>query len=150
MKFINLFKGLVCLTLFITSSSFALSNEQQIATLLSSTFDNPTAKVKTSPIVVEGDIAIADWIQGEKGGRALLKKSKDKWEITACGGGGFKHPEALIQAGVQQSVANRLTTKLADAEKKLSAKQIQMFDSFGETVSMDRGHDNHHQQMNKH
>ena len=106
--------------------------------------------MKTSPIVVERDIAIADWIQGEKGGRALLKKSKDKWEITACGGGGFKHPEALIQAGVQQSVANRLTTKLADAEKKLSAKQIQMFDSFGETVSMDRGHDNHHQQMNKH
>jgi hypothetical protein len=56
----------------------------------------------------------------------------------------------LIQAGVEQSVASRLTTKLANAEKKLPAKQIQMFDSFGQTVSMEQGHDAHHQQMNKH
>jgi hypothetical protein len=80
----------------------------------------------------------------------LLKKSNGKWEISACGGSGFKQSESLIQAGVEQSVASRLTTKLANAEKKLPAKQIQMFDSFGQTVSMEQGHDAHHQQMNKH
>ena len=143
-------RGIICLTVLVSNLSYAISNEQQIRSLLSNTFDSPNAKVKTSPVIVDGDIAIADWIQGEKGGRALLKKSNGKWEISACGGSGFKQSESLIQAGIEQSIASRLTTKLANAEKKLPAKQIQMFDSFGQTVSMEQGHDAHHQQMNKH
>ena len=143
-------RGTICLTVLFSNLSYAISNEQQIRSLLSNTFDSPSAKVKTSPVIVDGDIAIADWIQGEKGGRALLKKSNGKWEISACGGSGFKQSESLIQAGIEQRIASRLTTKLANAEKKLPAKQIQMFDSFGQTVSMEQGHDAHHQQMNKH
>lgn len=93
-------RGTICLTVLFSNLSYAISNEQQIRSLLSNTFDSPSAKVKTSPVVVDGDIAIADWIQGEKGGRALLKKSNGKWEISACGGSGFKQSESLIQAGI--------------------------------------------------
>ena len=40
-----------------------------IAALLHGMFDKPGVTLKVSPVVVAGDCAIADWSQGEMGGR---------------------------------------------------------------------------------
>lgn len=103
---------------------------QQIRALLSSMFDKPDSKLETSPVVVAGDYAIADWTQGEKGGRALLHRAKDKWELMLCAGDSIKEAKALVDAGIPHETANALATELADAEGSVSADRLKRFSLF--------------------
>jgi hypothetical protein len=111
-------------------------SQEKIKALISKTFDQPNQKVKTNPIVVEGKVAIADWIQGQKGGRALLRRKHDEWEIIACGGAGFKDPNGIAAVGISKEIAKNITVKLSAAESKLSTQQVKQFDSFDGVVNM--------------
>ena len=113
--------------------------QEKIKALISKTFDQPNLKVRTSPIVIEQKVAIADWIQGDKGGRALLRRKHNEWEIIACGGSGFKDPGGIAAIGISKEIATNITTKLKDAEAKLSPQQIKQFDSFDGVVNMVHG-----------
>ncbi|MBK9521481.1 MAG: copper uptake system-associated protein [Rhodocyclaceae bacterium] len=107
--------------------------QKSIRSLISKTFDQPSLKVDTGPIAIVQDFAIADWIQGEKGGRALLRQQHGKWEIIACGGDGFKEVKALKDAGIDIATAQSLITQLNDAEKNLNADRVKRFGLFGMT-----------------
>ena len=120
----------------------------RIQKLISTTFDRPDLKVQTDPIVIEGKVAIADWIQGEKGGRALLRRKHADWEIIACGGAGFKDPSAIASAGISKGIAQKITAKLRTAEASLSAQKIKQLDSFDGVVTM--GHGMQHGSDSKH
>jgi hypothetical protein len=48
-------------------------DEGAISNLLHATFDRPEAQLTIAPIVVVGNNAVAGWVQGEMGGRALLR-----------------------------------------------------------------------------
>jgi hypothetical protein len=111
-------------------------SQEKIKALISKTFDQPNQKVKTNQIVVEGKVAIADWIQGQKGGRALLRRKHDEWEIIACGGAGFKDPNGIAAVGISKEIAKNITVKLSAAESKLSTQQVKQFDSFDGVVNM--------------
>jgi len=123
-------------------------SRERIQKLISKTFDRPDLKVQTDPIVIEGKVAIADWIQGEKGGRALLTRKHVDWEIIACGGAGFKDPAVIAAAGISKRIANNITAKLKTAESSLSAQKIKQLDSFDGVVTM--GHGMHHGSDSKH
>jgi hypothetical protein len=123
-------------------------SQEKIKTLISKSFDQPNLKVKTSPIVIEGKVAIADWTQGQKGGRALLRRKHDDWEIIACGGSGFKDPEGVAAIGISKEIATNITAKLKDAEARLSPQQVKQFDSFDGVVNM--VHDAKHSPNSKH
>jgi hypothetical protein len=110
----------------------------RIQKLISTTFDRPGLKVQTDPIVIEGKVAIADWIQGEKGGRALLTRKHVDWEIIACGGAGFKDPSVIAGAGISKRIANNITEKLKIAEAKLPPQKVKQLDSFDGVVTMGR------------
>jgi hypothetical protein len=110
----------------------------RIQKLISTTFDRPDLKVQTDPIVIEGKVAIADWIQGEKGGRALLTRKHVDWEIIACGGPGFKDPSVIAGAGISKRIANNITEKLKIAEAKLPPQKVKQLDSFDGVVTMGR------------
>jgi hypothetical protein len=110
----------------------------RIQTLISTTFDRPDLKVQTDPIVIEGKVAIADWIQGGKGGRALLTRKHVDWEIIACGGAGFKDPSVIAGAGISKRIANNITEKLKIAEAKLPPQKVKQLDSFDGVVTMGR------------
>jgi hypothetical protein len=120
----------------------------RIQKLISTTFDRPDLKVQTDPIVIEGKVAIADWIQGEKGGRALLTRKHVDWEIIACGGAGFKDPAVIAAAGISKRIANNITEKLKTAEAKLPPQKIKQLDSFDGVVTM--GHNMRHGSVSKH
>jgi len=109
------------------------SPQQQIRTLLSITFDQPNHKVEASPIAVANDYAIADWIQGEKGGRALLRRTNGKWEIMACGGDALKDIKALNDAGISTATAKNIVAQLTKAEQSISADRVKRFGLFGMT-----------------
>jgi hypothetical protein len=113
-------------------------SRERIQKLISKTFDRPDLKVQTDPIVIEGKVAIADWIQGEKGGRALLTRKHVDWEIIACGGAGFKDPSVIAAAGISKRIANNITEKLKIAEAKLPPQKIKQLDSFDGVVTMGR------------
>lgn len=114
-------------------------SQEKIKALISKSFDQPNLKVITSPIVIEGKVAIADWIQGQKGGRALLRRRHEDWEIIACGGSGFKDSEGIAAIGISKEIATNITAKLKDAEAKLPAQKIKQFDSFDGVVNMVHG-----------
>jgi hypothetical protein len=123
-------------------------SRERIQKLISKTFDRPDLKVQSDPIVIEGKVAIADWVQGEKGGRALLTRKHADWEIIACGGAGFKDPSAIASAGISKEIANNITAKLKTAELSLSPQKIKQLDSFDGVVTM--GHGMQHGSDSKH
>ena len=123
-------------------------SQGKIQELISKTFDKPGLKVKTAPIVIEGKVAIADWTQGQKGGRALLRRKHHDWEIIACGGTGFKDPEGIAANGISKVIATNITAKLKDAEARLSPQEVKQFDSFDGVVNM--VHDAKHSLNTKH
>lgn len=114
-------------------------SQEKIKELISKTFDQPKNPVKTNPIVIEGKVAIADWTQGQKGGRALLKRKHHDWEIIACGGAGFKDASNIAAAGISKKIASNITTKLSIAESKLPPQLVKQFDSFDGVVNMVHG-----------
>jgi hypothetical protein len=122
-----------------TVSVRAADDVPRIQALLSHTYDRPEHKVDTSPVVVEGDYALADWIQGEMGGRALLQRRNGRWEIVACGGDGFKDPAQLGDAGLSAGVARRLIAKLEAAEQSIDPARVKRFDLFGKAGAVMNG-----------
>lgn len=110
---------------------------QAVRDRLAHTFDRPGARLVTGPIVVEQDYAIADWMQGGSGGRALLQKRKAGWSIVSCGGESIKAQETLTSAGLPKAQAAALLLKLRQAEQQQPAAKLQAFDHF-------RGRNSHH------
>jgi hypothetical protein len=48
------------------------------------TFDEPDHRLEVAPVAVVGDNAVAGWVQGNQGGRALLRKRNGKWVLILC------------------------------------------------------------------
>lgn len=105
--------------------------QQQIRTLISSTYDKPGQPVETSPIAVADDYAVADWSQGQRGGRALLHRIDGQWKIMACGADDLKKTTTLTEAGISSTTANHLVSQLTTAEKSVSPLRLKSFSLFG-------------------
>jgi hypothetical protein len=112
-------------------------NEHQITQVMKQQFDKPEAPLTVTPISVEGDTAVAGWLQGERGGRALLQKDKDRWSIALCGGAGLTQTGALQSTGMQPDAASKLARAIQTAEAALGADQRKRFDSFEGMVKID-------------
>lgn len=121
--------------------SVAIADEVQEATairdLIGTTFDKPALKVHTDPIAIVGDYAIADWIQGNLGGRALVRRrGENKWEIALCAGNGLTEQTTLEHSGIPSTTAKALLEKLAQVEKDVPAARRHKFDLFRDKGSM--------------
>jgi hypothetical protein len=102
-----------------------------------STFDRPDARLTVAPVVVAGGYAVAGWVQGERGGRALLRSEHGKWRLVACAGDAFKEVAVLEQAGIPAPTARTLAQSLVSAEAKLPAAHVQKLSLFEGVVQMD-------------
>ncbi|MBG0810988.1 copper uptake system-associated protein [Methylosinus sp. H3A] len=124
-------------------------DETAVKHLLMQSFDRPDAPLAVDPIVLDGDIAIADWAQGEQGGRALLRRKDGKWEISLCAGDALKQSAALEKLGLARPRAQALAASLAAAERRLSPALLERMSRFDGVVAVDSagGHtplDPHH------
>lgn len=110
--------------------------EAAIKTLMAAQFDRPEQHLKVDPVIVEGDHAIAGWVQGDMGGRALLRRKGQNWQLVLCSGDQIKGADALVKIGLPEPVATSLARRLADAESRLPQATLAMFSKFDGIVMM--------------
>ena len=126
------------------SATHAMTDAQSIEHVMKALFEKPDAPLKVSPISVEGDYAVVGWIQDQRGGRALLKREKNKWSIQVCGGDGLTQANTLTMTGMSSASAKRLAVKISTAEKNIPTEQVKKFALFEGMVKVDGGkHDPH-------
>ena len=111
--------------------------EATIKALMAAQFDQPEQRLMVDPVVIEGDHAIAGWVQGDMGGQALLRRKGQDWQLVLCSGDQIKAADALAQIGLLKPVATLLAKRLAEAESKLPQATLAMFSKFDGIVMMD-------------
>lgn len=112
----------------------------QIAALMRATWDRPDAPLDAGPIVVERDYAIADWTQGDIGGRALLhREAAAGWKVILCAGDGIRNEAGLVAVGVPAATARALAGALQRAEQAAPVPRLQRMSAFQDVVRME-GH----------
>jgi hypothetical protein len=129
--------SLLLTLVMVSTNAIAQQQEKAISGMLHRMFDKPDAMLTVAPIVVSGDHAIADWAQGEMGGRALLRRRHSQWSIVLCTGDEIKTQDAMIKAGVPTEDASSLARDLANAEAALDPKQRAQFSRFEGLLMMD-------------
>lgn len=113
------------------SSAFANQDIANIDHVIRAQWEAPNKPLNIDPVVIEGNYAIAGWAQGERGGRALLRRKDTTWEVFMCGGDGLTNPKVLEQSGLEKNEAAALARKLKEAEQGLSVstrKQLSIFE----------------------
>jgi len=114
------------------------ADDAAIRKVMLATWDKPEPRLEISPVVVVEGWAVAGWTQGERGGRALmLRTRRGDWAVLACSGDALKDPTALEMAGMPEDIARRLATSLTQAEANLPASRLAKFASFEGMVRMD-------------
>jgi hypothetical protein len=122
----------------LTACSADTHDETAIGALMRAMFDRPDAPLDASPIVVSGHFAIADWTQGEMGGRALLQREGSAWRLILCAGDGLRTETGLAGLGVPPADAQALARDLAAAERETSATRLAAMARFEGVVRMER------------
>ncbi len=126
----------------VTTAAQADADQAQIRQLLNHTWHQVQKPLRIGPLVVQGNLAVADWWWQGKGGRAVLKKRANQWKIVFCGGAGVKQPALYAGLGLTEAATAALLNSLQQAESTLSAADVRLLDSFGATVTLDT--DPHH------
>ena len=128
-------------------SNAVLDDVQAVQYVLKKQFDKPNAPLKVMPVSVIENYAVTGWTQGNKGGRALLKKEHGKWSIQVCSGDGLTKVSTLEMTGMDKNAANKLAKGVAIAEKDLSQATLKLFASFEGVVNVNNatydGHSAH-------
>ncbi|WP_424362115.1 copper uptake system-associated protein [Methylocystis parvus] len=135
--------------LWVSTPAFAANDQEAVRDLLLKTFDKPEARLTVDPIVVDGDVAIAGWVQGDLGGRAFLRRKGDAWSIDLCAGDALKESQSLEKLGLQKPRADSLAAAVRTAEKSLNPAVLAKFSRFDGIFAVDEngGHtaaDPHH------
>ena len=105
--------------------------------LLRREYDKPSEPLRLDATAIVEDSAIADWSQGELGGRAFLRRRDGKWSIALCAGDALKSVDALSKLGLPKPQAESLAKKLAEAERLLSRETLGNIARFDRVVEMD-------------
>lgn len=121
--------------------STAAADEQSVAKEMHETWDKPDQPMMLPVIVIHHGMAIADWIQGDKGGRALLKYHPEHqdWHTLLCGGAELTASRHLQEAGMSAADAQSLALLLQQQELALPENQRQQIDSFSGVVKFSKG-----------
>lgn len=124
------------LTLSLVCAVAKAKETTAIEMVLKAQWDKSKHPIRIPVIVMQGDYAIADWIQEQRGGRALLKRDQQNWQTLLCGDANMKQVSNLVSAGVTREDAKHLAAALEQAEKRLSNADTVLIDSFKGIVDL--------------
>lgn len=103
-------------------------------------FGSPRFPIELGPVVISGDHAIADWTQGDYGGRALFERGSYGWILVLCSGDSIRRAENLQRAGVPDFNADWIADQLAKAEADLPPEYLARMKRF---VGTAQDHENY-------
>jgi hypothetical protein len=135
---------LVCMSLLTGLVMAQTPDSDQIRKAMMAVFDKPSDPLKVNPVVVQGGYAVTGWIQGERGGRAVLHKVHGQWHILVCGGDGLREATVLTQTGMSAGAAFSLAKSLASAEARLPPDVLKKLGLFDGIVKVDAVQGVHH------
>ncbi|HHH9558895.1 TPA: copper uptake system-associated protein [Pseudomonas aeruginosa] len=113
---------------------------QSIVHLMKHTWERPDAPLQIEPVTVRGDFAVAGWAQGERGGRALLRRVDGQWQVVLCAGDALRAPDVLRDAGLSDQQAQQMSLAVAQAESDLPEARLRQLSSFEGVQRMDAQH----------
>ncbi len=113
-----------------TTVAMTGDDSADIIALLKAQFDTPETPLTVAPVTVQGQVAIAGWAQGDKGGRAFLRKEAQGWFVEHCAGSALMQTETLVGLGLALPEAESLLTATRAAESTIDPKSVELFDSF--------------------
>jgi hypothetical protein len=110
-------------------------DRRMIRATLEQIWERPGITLKVYPITVMNRHSLAGWVQGKKGGIALLEKADNgNWFISICGDSKLAESARLQAAGMSKSDSIRLAS---DFKKRLlieTDERRELLDSFGKTI----------------
>lgn len=118
--------------LFLCGCSSVADERQAIAQALHQSLDKPTIALDIAPIVVRQNYAVAGWVQGDLGGRALLHRERSHWKIVAQAGKELRDAQFLKAAGMPQDEASALANMLITAERRVSEARLAQLDRYSD------------------
>jgi len=128
----------------ICNVSIADEDSDLIAHVIRQQWQTPDAKLEIAPIVVEGNHAIAGWAHGARGGRALLRRSANGWQVYMCGGDDLTKVHVLEQSGIESVAAKSLADKLITAEQGMGVDARKQLSIFEGVVPVETNHHHAH------
>jgi hypothetical protein len=109
----------------------------EIHALLHTTFDRADQTLELEPTVISGEFAVVDWIQGEFGGRALLKRDSSRgWRVWVCAGDHLKAAKGMMASGVPEVDAGVMADQLAKGEARLPKESLAKMSAFVQVMNM--------------
>ena len=115
----------------------ATADQAEIRQLMRKTWERPDAPLSVEPMVVVENYAIAGWVQDGRGGRALLRKVHQLWDVVLCSGDHLLSADTVQATGATAELARRLVAQLSDAESRIAPAVLAKFSSFDGIVLMD-------------
>lgn len=128
------------LMLSATIISAGETDADAIRQLMRHSWERADAPLEVNPVTVEADYAVAGWTQGERGGRALLRRAQEGWHVVICAGDALLDPTTLRDAGLDAGAADQLAASVVRAEQGVPAERRQQFASFQGTMRVDGVH----------
>ncbi|MFJ4048026.1 copper uptake system-associated protein [Pseudomonas hunanensis] len=121
------------------------SEQQSIQQLMRHNFERPDAPLDVGPVTIQGDHAVAGWLQDQRGGRALLRKGHHGWRVVLCAGDSLLNPATLRGAGLAEQDAKQLSQAVRQAESNQPVDRVKQFALFQGVVKVDKdaAHGNH-------
>jgi hypothetical protein len=101
-----------------------------IVNLVQSVHGGPSSATTVEPVVVRTKYGVADWVQGDTGGRALVHKDGAGWKVVATAGEEMRDASFLTKAGVPELEAKALANSLIATERQLPGAQLDKFDKY--------------------
>ncbi len=98
-------------------------------------FGSPRFPIDVGPLVISGDHAIADWTQGDFGGRALFERGRYGWMLLLCSGDSIRRAANLKRAGVPDFNAGWIAAELEKAEAALPPGRLARMKRFVGTAA---------------
>jgi len=112
------------------AKSSVAEEKSAIVTLLRSSYGGSSAGMVIDPVVVRTKYGVADWVQGDMGGRALVQKESGEWKVLTTAGGEMRNAEFLVKAGMPELEAKALANSLIAAERQIPEERLAKFDSY--------------------
>lgn len=86
--------------------------------------------VAVEPVVLRNEYAVADLVQGDIGGRAVMRKRKGEWQVLVLTGQDARDASYLVKSGVPEIEARALANMLVASEKKVPEEQLIKLERF--------------------